>query len=278
MIFLQMKLIDAHAHVDKRAIQGMQTAYGSDHSLWLSKILENAENVGVKAIIGNGTNVESNRDVFSLSQTHEIIKPALGFYPNEIEKVSEEELDVELEHIKKQKNSVIALGEVGLDKKYDKKLITSGEWKSLYKKQTAGFEKIIQLSEKTKLPLLLHTRKAEQDVVDLLESSTVKNPMMHCFCGKKKLVKRIADNGWNVSIPVTVIKLQQFQEMTDIMPLSQLLTETDTPFLGPEPGPTNEPANVALSIKKMAEIKKIEVQEMADQVFLNYMRLFSPKT
>ena len=97
---------------------------------------------------------------------------------------------------------------------------------------------------------------------------------MHCFCGKKKLVKKIADNGWNFSVPVTLLRSQQFQELVNIVPLNQLLTETDTPFLGPQPGPTNEPANISLSIQKMAEIKKITVEEMSDQVFLNYMRLF----
>lgn len=270
-----MKIIDAHAHLDKRAIEGMETPYGSDYNVWLQTILKHAREAGVKAIVANGTNVASNRDVYELSQKEDIVKAALGFYPNEIEKVDETVLDEELEHIKKHKNSIVALGEVGLDKKYDERLLTSGKWQELYKKQTEGFEKVISLSEKTKLPMLLHTRKAEQDVVDMLESSTVKNPMMHCFCGKKKLVKRIADNGWNFSVPVTVIKLQQFQDMVDMVPLAQLLTETDTPFLGPEPGPTNEPANIKLTLAKMAELKKITVEEMSEQVFLNYMRLFS---
>ncbi|MCA9478313.1 MAG: TatD family hydrolase [Nanoarchaeota archaeon] len=266
-----MRLIDAHAHLDAHAMKGLTENYAD----WLSGILARAKEKQVKAIVANGTNPESNRQVQTLAQEHDLIKPALGFYPTEVEKISEEFLDEELEYIKKQKDKIVAIGEVGLDKKYSEGLLTSGKWKELYAKQQAGFEKIISLSEKTKKPLLLHTRKAEQDVVDMLESSSLKNPMMHCFTGKKKLVKTIADHGWNFSVPVTVLKLHQFQELVKEVPLNQLLTETDTPFLGPESGPTNEPANISLSVMKMAELKGITKEEMSDQIFLNYMRLFN---
>lgn len=269
-----MKLIDAHAHLDKHAIAGIETPYGSDYSTWFSSILANAQKHHVKAIVANGTEIKSNREVLELSKTYDIIKAAIGFYPNEVEMVSEEVLDEELEFIKKQKDNIVAIGEVGLDKKYSPELLTSGKWQELYKKQQKGFEKIIRLSERSKKPLLIHTRKAEEDVVDMLESSTLKNPMMHCFTGKKKLVKKIVDHGWNFSVPVSVVKLAQFQDMVKEVPLGQLLTETDTPFLGLEPGPTNEPANIRYSLAKMAEIKKITVEEMSDQIFMNYMRLF----
>lgn len=267
-----MKYVDVHAHLDKKTIE--EIGVGQDYSAWLKQVLDNAVNGNVKAIVANGTCKKSNREVLALAKEYSIIKSALGFYPNEVEQTSSGDLDEELSFIKKNKENIVAIGEVGLDKKYSSELLTSGKWESLYKKQKEGFEKIISLSEKTKKPLLIHTRKAEQDVVDLLESSSLKNPMMHCFCGKKKLVKKIADNGWNFSVPVSVVKTQQFQDMVDIVPLNQLLTETDTPFLGLEPGPTNEPKNVALSIIKLAEIKKITPEEMSDQIFLNYMRLF----
>jgi TatD DNase family protein len=269
---MSLKLIDVHAHIDRLSIESIKPEVNYDD--WLQTILNNAQNSGIKAIIANGTESKNNREVLELAKDHSMIKAALGFYPTDVEQTSEAELDKELEFIKKQKNSIVAIGEVGLDKKYSEHNLTSGKWKELYKKQQEGFEKIITLSEKTKKPLLLHTRKAEQDVIDMLESSTLKNPMLHCFSGKKKLIKKGVDHGWNFSIPVNVIKSQQFQGMIDLVPLAQLLTETDTPYLGLEPGPTNEPANIALSIKKLAEIKKIEVEEMSDQIFLNYMRLF----
>jgi TatD DNase family protein len=108
----------------------------------------------------------------------------------------------------------------------------------------------------------------------MLEKSKAKKVVMHCFSGKKKLVKRIQDNGWTLSIPVIVIKLEQFQETVRTTPLAQLLTETDTPYLGPQAGLGNEPKNVSLAITKIAEIKGMTETEVADQLFMNYMRLF----
>lgn len=254
-----VRLVDVHAHLD----------FPELHSQ-LDEVLERSKNAGVQAIISNGVEPVSNRTTLKLAKLHPLIKPALGFYPTHIEDVREEDVDKEVEFIAKQ--DVLALGEVGLDKKFpDEKKPYSDV---LFKKQQVGFEKFISLAEKKNLPLIIHSRKAELDVIEMLESSRVKKVVMHCFLGKKKLIPRIQDNGWTFSLPVTLLKLQQLQEMVLTTPLSQLLTETDSPYLGPVRGGVNEPANVALTIKKLAELKKIEHTEAADQVFMNYMKMF----
>ncbi len=148
------------------------------------------------------------------------------------------------------------------------------EKQKLIAKQKEGFKKIIALAEKKNLPLIVHSRKAELDVIEMLEASNVKKIVMHCFMGKKKFVERIRNNGWTFSIPVIVIKLQQMQDLVRDTPLNQLLTETDSPFLGPVSGEINEPLNVSLSIKKIAEIKGMTENETADAIFQNYMNLF----
>lgn len=256
--------IDVHAHLDF-------PEYEKD----LDKVLEDCKIKGVKAIIVNGVDTNSNRRVLELSHSHPIIKPALGYYPTHVVENKWKNVEEELDFILHNKNKV-AIGEVGLDYKFgaethpDLKMPIE-EQKKLQKK---AFEKIIEISEKTKKPLIVHTRKAEEDVIQMLESSSLKNPVLHCFSGKRKLMQKAADNKWNFSIPVTVIKLQQFQEMVQYVNINQLLTETDSPYLGPVPGERNTPANVALTIKKIAELKGFNEEEVANNVFMNYQRLF----
>lgn len=260
-----MNLIDVHAHMDYPPLTDK-----------VEEVVLSAKEKGVKVIISNGTDPKSNRNVKTLSEKYTIIKPAYGFYPTHVQEVSSEELDAELKWI--EENKPIAIGEVGLDYKFSSEehpeTPSKEEIEKLIIKQKEGFQKIIDLAKKLNVPLIVHSRKAEEDVIEMLEASGHKKIVMHCFSGKKRLVKRIQENGWTFSIPVIVIKLQQFQEIVQTTPLSQLLTETDAPYLGPEPGLTNESKNVSLSIAKIAELKGMTVEETADQMFMNYMRLF----
>lgn len=248
-----MKLVDVHAHMDF-------PEFKKD----LNQVISRAETAGVKAIISNGTDIASNRRVLELSSKYPLIKPALGFYPTDIIKVSEEEFLKELAFIKNQKP--IALGEIGLDAKF-------GEFnpEEKYSLQKERFMEIISLAEKIKRPVLLHTRKAELDVIEIMESSKLKEVDFHCFSGKKSLVKRIIDNGWKMSIPVNSFKVQQFQQNIEMLPLNQILTETDSPFLSGT-DERNEPANVIKTIKLIAKMKKMEDEEVANQIFMNYQR------
>jgi TatD DNase family protein len=259
-----MIYVDVHAHLDFE-----------DYSADLDKVLDDCKAKGVKAIIVNGVHTQSNRRVLELSHQFPIIKPALGYYPTHVVENKWKDVEDELDFILHNKNKV-AIGEVGLDYKFGDEThpdfkMPIEEQKKLQKK---AFEKIIEISEKTKKPLIVHTRKAEEDVIEMLESSSLKNPVLHCFSGKRKLMQRAADNKWNFSIPVTVIKLEQFQDMVKYVNINQLLTETDSPYLGPVPGERNLPSNVALAIKKIAELKGFDEEETANNIFMNYQRLF----
>jgi len=256
---MALNLVDVHAHFDLGE-------YDKD----LPKVIDNCKTTGVKAIIINGVHPKSNRKVLELAKKYDILKPALGYYPVHVVEDSWEQVEEELDFIKKNKE-LVGLGEVGLDYKFGDDNPHGDKHKLIQKK---AFEKFIEISEKRKLPLIVHSRKAEQDVIEMLESSTLKNPVMHCFMGKKKLMQRVADNGWNFSIPTIIIKLQQLQEMVQYTNINQLLTETDSPYLAPNPGERNTPANVALGVKKIAEIKGFTPEETANNIFMNYQRLF----
>jgi len=256
-----MMLVDVHSHPDF-------DEYAAD----IEEYLERQKNAGVKAIVDNGVTAKSNRRVLELARKYDIIRPSLGIYPVWAVDMSEEDFDKELEFISKQK--IVAIGEVGLDYlKGDDN--PHGEFHKHRMKQC--FEQFIKLAENKRLPLMVHSRRAELDCIEMLESSTLKNEkiIMHCFMGRKHLVKRIISNGWSLSIPCIIGRLQQLQENVMMAPINQLLTETDAPYMSPfVETKRNESMFVAETLKKIAEIKKLDAEEVSKMVFANYQRIF----
>lgn len=264
-----MMLVDIHAHLD-------HAKFRQD----LDKVIENARKAGVKAIINSGVNSTTNKIALQIQEKYpDIVKVSFGLYPidalaAEIEQgeaegfvrdIEQFDIDKEMEWIVENKEKCIAIGECGLDFKWGKEH---------EKEQKKNFQKVIEMVERIKKPIIVHTRKAELDAVEMLESSKIKKIVLHCFCGRKHLVKRAADNGWSFSIPPIIVRLQQFQLMAEMVNISQLLTETDAPYLSPYPGKRNEPAFVIETIRKIAEIKKITPEDTANNIFMNYQRMF----
>ena len=142
------------------------------------------------------------------------------------------------------------------------------------KEQLTLFEKMISLAEKLNKPIIVHSRKAEEDTIEILQSSKLKKIIMHCFTGKKKLVKKINNNGWFLTIPTCVVRSQQFQDIAKETPINQLFCETDAPYLSPFRDMRNEPAFIIESYKKLAEIKKMDLKEVINNIWMNYQRTF----
>ena len=108
----------------------------------------------------------------------------------------------------------------------------------------------------------------------MLESSKNKKVVMHCFSGKKPLVKRIADNGWFLTVPTIVVRSFQFQDIAKNVPMTQLFCETDSPYLSPYKEQMNEPAFVIESYKKIAELKQLDINEVANNIYMNWQKVF----
>jgi TatD DNase family protein len=257
-------LVDVHCHLDHR-----------DFEKDIDEVVKRAEEAGLKVIVTAGINPETNRLSLELSKRYRIIKPALGIYPidalqNEVAsqefplQPKEFDVDEEIEFIGKSAKNIVAVGEAGLD-------YQSGSKKA---EQKEMFGKLVQLAERINKPLIVHSRKAEEDCVNMLESSRLKRILMHCFSGNHRLVKRVADNNWYLSIPTNVVRSEHFQKVVGEVDLSRLLTETDAPYLSPFKGQRNEPSFVVESIRKIAEIKGMEQTEVENNIFLNYERLF----
>ncbi|PIO04921.1 TatD family deoxyribonuclease, partial [Candidatus Woesearchaeota archaeon CG08_land_8_20_14_0_20_43_7] len=174
-------------------------------------------------------------------------------------------VDEEIRFIEKQKDQIIAIGEVGLDYNWIKDRCDE---------QKDTFSKIIRLAEKIKKPIIVHSRKAEIDILDMLESSRLKKVVLHCFCGRSSLVKRAVDDGYSFSIPANIVRDMHFQKIAAEIPTNQILTETDAPFLSPFRGKRNEPAFISESLKKISELRGLTVEETSNLIYLNYQRMF----
>jgi len=247
-------LVDVHAHLDFKYFE-------KD----LDQVIERAKEVGVVAIINNGTDPKSNVKTLELAKKFPLVKAALGIYPTDALKLSKKEFEEALIFIRKNKKKLIAIGEVGMDFK---------QIQGKEKEQSENFLEFINLAKELKLPIIVHSRKAEEKVVEVLESSKMKKVVMHCFSGSMKLVKRIEDNGWMFSIPCNITISEHFQNIVRQVSISQLLTETDAPFLPPIKGQRNEPKNVAYTIDKISEIKNLDKEEVKKIIFMNFKKIF----
>lgn len=268
-----MKLIDVHCHLE-----------GERFSKDLEETVFRAGKAGVEFAFSSGVNPETNRKVAELAKKYSFIKACFGLYPidaivSKFPNVQDDDMrpmesfdyKEELKWIERNFHLCIAIGEVGMDFKVVKELANFNEIKEEQKKI---FEETILLAKKLDKPIVIHSRGAELECIELLEKHKMKRVLMHCFGGKKSLIKRCVDNGWFLSVPAVITRLHHFQNLVEIVPLENLLTETDAPYLAPVAGERSEPANVAITIKEMAKIKNLDEKEVADQIWKNAESLF----
>jgi TatD DNase family protein len=248
-----MVFIDVHAHIDM---------YSEEK---IKQIIENAKNNNVKIIINNGLNKKKNKKTLELAKKYEEVKAALGLYPIEALKLTDQEIDEEIKFIKDNKEKIVAIGEVGIDLKWSQELV----------KQKQIFEKFIDLAISLNKPIIVHSRLAEAAVLDLLEKKKAKKVIIHCFNGKLKLTDIIIKNNWHVSIPANITYVQNFQKLVELIPINLLFCETDSPYLHPTKGKRdNEPKNVMMSYKEIARIKNISLESVQETLLNNYKNLF----
>ena len=241
--------VDVHAHLDDERFND------------LDKVIKRAEKGKVVAVINNGASPSRNRKTLELAKKYKIVKIALGFYPGHIQEYKDEEIENEIKWIEKQKP--LALGEIGLDFTYKD-----------HERQEKYFRKFISLAKKLNIPIIVHTRKAEKRVIEILEEEKAKKAILHCFSGKHKLLKRTEQLDVYFSIPPIIVHSRHFQELVAKVPLTRILTETDSPWMAPEREERNEPKNVVITVKEIAKIKKLEEDEVMKAIYSNYQKLF----
>jgi len=180
-------------------------------------------------------------------------------------------IDETIGEIRKNKDNkkVIGIGEVGLDYHWV-------EEKELRKIQQKSFEKFIQLSNEINLPLLVHSRNAEKDCIKILKQHN-KRAILHCFSGTTELALEAISFGCLISITTTFMNSPYRKRMVSELPLEKIVLETDAPYLSPFPSKRNEPINIKLTAKKIAEIKGTKFEKVAEITTKNVEKFFAVK-
>ena len=202
-----------------------------------------------------------------MSKKYKIINAALGLYPTEAGSISDKDLNKILKQIEENKNKIVAIGEVGLDYYWTKK-----EKKKIRQKEV--LRKIINLANKIKKPLIVHSRNAEADTVEVMKEAKVP-VIMHCFCGNLEVTNRAIENGYYFSIPATIVRSKTFRKLVKRAGINRILTETDSPFLSPESGKRNDSSNVSKTVNKISELLDVSPEIIAEKVYSNYQKLFT---
>ncbi len=233
-------MIDSHAHLLPDFIEN------------IDEVIKNARASGIKAVINSA--IEPNHYDYAIKlelKNQDFIYTTLGFSPSYVKKLN---FNLAYEQIQKSKN-LTAIGEVGLDYHW----IHDSFWQ---KREKEIFLKFIELANARQKPLVIHSRKAEENCLVLLEENAKVPVLMHCFAGSLDQAKRIIDLGWLVSIPTAVLNRKKHRQLAKNIPLESIVVETDSPFLSPVPGQKNEPAFVKYAIEEIASLKNCSFEEV----------------
>ena len=251
-------MIDSHCHLDHESLL-------SD----LSNIIKRSKEVGIQKILTISTTLESFKKIREIIRIDEMIYGTIGIHPHD-----SEDYQITSEYIveKLKKNPrIIGIGETGLDFFYNN---------SEKDKQILSFKQHIKASIETKTPLIVHSRNAEDETFDILNTYKDKNLkiLMHCFTGTKKFAEKLLtlNSFFSASGIITFKNSINLQETFKFLPLDKILIETDSPFLAPVPnrGKINEPSFIDFTAKKLAEIKNISKTELIKSTTDNFNKLF----
>ncbi len=255
-----MELFDSHCHLDDEKFNEDRQA-----------VIENIFSSKVTKLISAGYSLESSKRALELANNYSQIYTVSGISPNDIPE-NVEKLQAEIYEIEKlaKNQKVVGIGEIGLDYYWNK------ENKEL---QKYAFIKQIELSNKLKLPIVIHTREAVMDTIEILKENPVnKKGVFHCCPLNPELVKEALKLGFYISFagPVTFKNSKNADEVIRLVPDEKMLIETDSPYLSPEPnrGKRNDSSNVRYIAEKIAKVKGYTLEEVAKITYDNACRIF----
>ncbi|MEO6607358.1 MAG: TatD family hydrolase [Aestuariivirga sp.] len=252
-------IVDSHCHLDYEGLADQ-----------LDGILDRSEKAGVGLMLSISSRVKNFPKLLALAEAHDEVYCTVGTHPHN----AHEELDVtvaELVRLTKHQK-VVGLGEAGLDYHYDL---------SPREAQMQGFRNHIAAARETGLPLVIHTRNAEDDTARVLEEEMAKGKfkaVLHCFTSQQWLAEKGVELGLCVSFSgiLTYKSAEDIRTTAKALPINRLLVETDAPFLAPVPyrGKDNEPSYVVKTLEQLAAVRNLAVADMAKITSDNFFRLF----
>ena len=253
-----MKLIDTHSHYNDEK-------FDNDRD----EVIQNIANSGITTIINAGYSLESSKRAIEIANNYDFMYATVGVSPNDIENLENNYIEQIKEMAKEQK--VIAIGEIGLDYYWNKE--NKETQKEIFIKQ-------VELANQLGLPIVIHTRDAVMDTIDILKNKVNcnKKGVFHCCPLNTELIKEGLKLGFYISFagPITFKNSKNAEEIVKMVPIDRILTETDSPYLSPEPvrGTRNDSRNIKYIAQKIAQIKNMQIENIAEQIQKNAKTIF----
>ncbi|NIA09168.1 MAG: hypothetical protein GWP10_05345 [Nitrospiraceae bacterium] len=247
------KIIDTHAHM-------CDPCFDPDRA----EVLERARAAGLFAIVAVGENLSDAKRNLELAARFPELWPAAGLFPTYLDIPQAESI---ISFIRRERNKLHAIGEVGLDYWKVKEELQRGIQREI-------FASFIDLSLELDLPLNVHSRSAGRHAIRLLLERGAQRVQLHAFDAKAATAMPGVEAGYLFSIPPSIVRSRQKQKLVRQLPISCLLLETDSPVLGPSPKKRNEPANAVIALDAIAKIKNMHKMEVMEAVLDNTHRLF----
>ena len=261
---LNVNCVDAHAHIEI-------ITNGAPDAPEVGKVLADAKSVGIDRVVQVGYSAEQSEWGVKLAEHWPNVLAAVALHPNEAPVV--EDLEADLLRIEKLSTHprVRAIGETGLD--------FFRTEPALQERQKYSFRRHIELAKKVNKALVIHDRDAHRAVLDLLiEEGAPEKTIFHCYSGDAEMARECIENGYILSFAGTLTfkNAPALREAVKLVPIDQLLVETDSPFLAPMPhrGSLNTPAQIPTILRFMAEERGDDVDELANAISNNCERLF----
>lgn len=254
-----MKVFESHAHYDDEKFD-----------LDRDNIIQEIHKNGVERIISAGYSTESSKKAIELSKKYEFIYATCGISPNDIQGVKLENLD-NIRLLAKENKKVVAIGEIGLDYYWNKE--NKEEQKKFFIKQ-------VEIANELNLPIVIHTRDAIMDTINILKNKITckRKGVFHCCPLNIELVKEAIKLGFYISMagPITFKNSKNAEEIIKYVPKDKILIETDSPYLAPEPvrGSRNNSSNLKFIVEKIATVKNVSIEEIENITFNNTCNIF----
>ncbi|MFH1588261.1 MAG: TatD family hydrolase [Candidatus Diapherotrites archaeon] len=249
-----MHLIDSHCHLNE--LSRMRE---------IEETIKKAEENNVKTIISNSVDLNSMKKNIELQEKFSSVKCALGIHPSNILKMNEKEINEGIKFIEKNISKAIALGEIGLDFRH-------AETQEQKEKQRRIFQELIELGNKKRKALIVHSRYAGKNCLEMLEEKKSEKVLMHWFTNSIKEIQKAVELNYFISVGPSILNSIETQKIVKEIPMEFLLLETDCPVKFN--GIPSEPFWIKEVAEKLSELKEISVEELTEQAFKNAVNFF----
>ena len=251
-------LIDTHAHISYK-----------DYSDRIDEVIQAAEENGVEKIISIGVDLPSSEECLKLAEKYPSVFATCGIHPHEAGKAPKRylyELEAFIQHPK-----MVAVGEIGLDYHYDF---------SDRKIQRRVYHEQLEMAKSLDFPAVVHCRESDDDILEGIQNSGLNQGVIHCFASNVDFAQNILETGFHISFTGMITFIKELEDVVKEIPLERMMVETDSPYLSPKPfrGKQNQPKNVLHVAEKVAELKEISLEEVAESTTETAHHLFTKLT